>query len=259
MLMLDLGSLLREHGIGTQSLRRMHDDGQPESESDSYSLQVAGSEAVAGWSVLRNIVDKTGYWPVLLGGDADLAHHSRAIGDSSRISDFDQMLADTRALDAEAWLHARLGRLRQKHPEVLDDLHEEWPSDIDHDDTFSIPNDPHTAGLRTTCYLGLVPTRASWQLPLLLRFGGWNDCPAPAEHASVLARWERMYGAEIVGMTRDTLELSVGNPPDQREAALDLALEQFAYCTDVVVQGTLTIERLAATLLDGRVWFFWWD
>jgi hypothetical protein len=31
------------------------------------------------------------------------------------------------------------------------------------------------------------------------------------------------------------------------------------YCEDVVLQGTLTLERLAATLLHGRVWFFWWD
>ena len=76
---------------------------------------------------------------------------------------------------------------------------------------------------------------------------------------SVLARWERMYAAEIVGMTHDTLELTIGNPPTEPGEALDLAYEQLGYCEDLVVQGTLTIERLAATLLNGRVWFFWWN
>jgi hypothetical protein len=38
-----------------------------------------------------------------------------------------------------------------------------------------------------------------------------------------------------------------------------LAKEQYAYCADIVEQGVGTIEALAATLLNGHIWFFWWD
>jgi hypothetical protein len=40
---------------------------------------------------------------------------------------------------------------------------------------------------------------------------------------------------------------------------MTIALQQFAYCPDIVLQGTETIDRLAAGLLEARYWFFWWD
>ena len=246
----DLGEILRSHAIADSSL-------QPLNDADSYYLEVPGAEAIGRWSALRNIFDETLYWPVVLGGGEELARHKEALAQPQSPKS-EQILADARALGGEAWLRGRLDLFHQVHAAVLDDLHEEWPADVEHEDTFSIPLDPATAWVRSTCFLGLVPASASWQVPALLRFGDWHECPAPAVHVSVLARWERMYAAEIVGMTRDTLELTVGNPPTEPGEALDLAYEQLGYCADVVLQGTLTIERLAATLLNGRVWFFWW-
>lgn len=247
--MADLGEILRSHGL-VDSL-------QPLGDADGYYFSVPGVQAVARWSALRNMFDVTGYWPVVLGGDDDLARHHRMVADSQASPA--QILADARAQNGESWLRGRLDQFHQIHAAQLDDLHEEWPADVEHEDTFSIPIDPATAQVRAICYLGLVPASASWQVPALLRFGDRNTCPPPSVHVSVLARWERMYAAEIVGMTRDTLELTVGNPPSEPGEALDLAYEQLGYCEDVVLQGTLTLERLAATLLDGRVWFFWWD
>jgi hypothetical protein len=244
----DLGNVLQAHGIAL-SLHHLSD-------ADGYYLEVPGAEAVARWSALRNIFDETGYWPVLLGGDTDLAHHSQAVPNATSP---ELILTAARGIDAEVWLRSRLDLVHQAHAEVLDDLHEEWPADVEHEDTFSIPIDLRTAMIRATCYVGLVPASASWQVPAVLRFGDWNECPPPAVHVSLLARWERMYAAEIVGMTHDTLELTVGYPPTAPGEALDLAYEQLGYCPDIVAQGTLTIERLAATLLGGRVWFFWWD
>jgi hypothetical protein len=249
--MADLGEILRAHGIADSSLQRLSD-------TAGYSLEVSGSEAVARWSALRNIVDETGCWRVILGGADELARHTQALAHAG-LADADQILADARTQNGEAWLRGRLDQFHTAHAKQLDELHEEWPADVEHEDTFSIPIDPGTAVVRATCYLGLVPASASWQVPALLHFGDRNGCPPPSVHVSVLARWERMYAAEIVGMTRDTLELTVGNPPSEPGEALDLAYEQLGYCEDVVMQGTLTLERLAATLLDGRVWFFWWN
>ena len=249
--MTDLGAILQAHGIADSSLQRLSD-------ADGYYLEVPGAEVVARWSALRNIFDQTAHWPVVLGGADELARHKQALA-GKHTTDQGQILADARARNGETWLRGRLDQFHQVHAAQLDDLHAEWPADVEHEDTFSIPIDPGTAQIRATCYLGLVPASASWQVPALLRFGDWNSCPPPAVHVSVLARWERMYAAEIVGMTRDTLELTVGNPPTEPGEALDLAYEQLGYCEDIVLQGTLTLERLAATLLDGRVWFFWWD
>jgi len=246
-----LGDILQSHGIADSSL-------QPLSDAASYYLEVPGAEVVARWSALRNIFDETSYWPVVLGGADELARHKEALANHGS-AEQERILAVARAQNGESWLRGRLDEFHGVYAAQLDDLHEEWPADVEHEDTFSIPIDPATAQVRATCYLGLLPASASWQVPALLRFGDRTTCPPPAVHVSVLSRWERMYAAEIVGMTRDTLELTVGNPPTAPGEALDLAYEQMGYCADIVLQGTLTLERLAATLLDGRVWFFWWD
>jgi hypothetical protein len=31
------------------------------------------------------------------------------------------------------------------------------------------------------------------------------------------------------------------------------------YCEDIVIQGTQTVENLAAGLLGNNLWYFWWD
>ncbi|MDQ3930735.1 MAG: DUF4253 domain-containing protein, partial [Chloroflexota bacterium] len=128
---------------------------------------------------------------------------------------------------------------------------------------FSIPyewTDDFT-GLRPlpTVHIALVPTVANWEVPAYLKFGGWNDCPPPEQHVAVLKRWHELYGAQVVGLTHEVLELGVTRPPKDRTAALIVALEQYAYCYDIVDQGTESIAALAATLLDASVWYFWWD
>ena len=40
---------------------------------------------------------------------------------------------------------------------------------------------------------------------------------------------------------------------------LDLALEQYAYCNDIVDQGVETVGRLADGLMKSHNWYFWWD
>jgi hypothetical protein len=60
-------------------------------------------------------------------------------------------------------------------------------------------------------------------------------------------------------MEYDTFELHVSRPPSSREAAMELAEEQYGFCSDIVDQGVESLEALAATLFDGHIWFFWWD
>ena len=71
-------------------------------------------------------------------------------------------------------------------------------------------------------------------------------------------RWYEQYGAIPAVVTNDVLEFRLPRPVD-REAALALALEQYAWCSDIVEQGVGTIGALADTLARSTVWYFWWD
>jgi len=105
----------------------------------------------------------------------------------------------------------------------------------------------------------LLPTPISWLAPAYLRFGDWNECPSPEIHLGLMRAWERQYGAEVVGISGDVVEMTVARPPATRAEAARLAVVQFAYCRDIVDQGVGTVEDLAAALLDAPIWFFWWD
>jgi hypothetical protein len=51
----------------------------------------------------------------------------------------------------------------------------------------------------------------------------------------------------------------VNRPAGTREDALRLAQEQFLFCGDLIHQGMGNVTNLAAILLEGQYWYFWWD
>ena len=106
--------------------------------------------------------------------------------------------------------------------------------------------------------IALLPCPAPWASPLAMRFGGWNACPPPEEHAAVLRDWHARHGAEPVVMGADTLELVV-RPLREPAEAKRIAIEQYGYCSDIVDQGVGTVAELASGLPGLPVWFFWWD
>jgi hypothetical protein len=107
--------------------------------------------------------------------------------------------------------------------------------------------------------IALLPTSVPAEAPAFLNYGGWNDCPEPAVHVALARRWAEQYGARLVVCSNDALEFHVEHPAASREDALRLAKEQYTYSEDIVIQGTQTIEGLAAALLGASKWFFWWD
>ena len=108
--------------------------------------------------------------------------------------------------------------------------------------------------------LAEIPVKNPWEVFAYLPFGGWNECPANEEHMAVAKYWFEKYGAFPALMTHDVLEYVL---PDvhgiAKEQALDLALEQYAYCNDIVDQGVETVGRLADGLAKSSYWYFWWD
>jgi len=207
----------------------------------------AGSAALEKREAL--LAEGRGY-PIIAGSPDDLesaGYEPTAEGDAC--------LEEAREIDVDEWLAERV----EGDPEYYEETHGEWPSDVVPTSAFTGPTNILTREPLPEVAIVLVPATESWQVPCLLGYGGWNECPAPEEHSAVLKRWQERYGATLVAMTSDTIELAVDRPPRSRDDALALAREHYVYCADIVDQGTRTIEALAAALLNAPVWFFWWD
>jgi hypothetical protein len=241
-----------------------------------------GTRALATWQRVRDVVPQTGHWPVLLGGDEELEYLEEGLREVSQrtiagilrkaakldpvslLTDWQQVAIENaqEAIaefegDDEAVAHFQ-GQLEQEEP-FRGLPRGPWPKWGQPRDGFSIPYNILTDEPLPRVHIGLVPTQESWQVPAFLRFGGWNACPHPDVHAALMRYWHQQYGAEVVGITHDIVEMMVARPPRTRAEALALAREQYLYCEDIVEQGTQTLDVLAASLLNGHAWYFWWD
>ena len=96
-------------------------------------------------------------------------------------------------------------------------------------------------------------------IPAFMRWGDWNSCPQAAYHVAALRAWRDRYGAELIGLSSDTINLRVARKPATREEALELARAQYVYCNDIIDQGVGSYLGLAAGLMTDDWWYFWWD
>lgn len=135
----------------------------------------------------------------------------------------------------------------------------EWPADPPPSTGLTVATDILTGKPLANVHIALVPTDDWTTVPAYLRWGGWNDCPPPEVHVAALRAWHARYDLQLVGLNLDTMNLRAAKRPTTREEALALAHEQYAYCTDIVEQGTGTYSVLAAALMSDDWWFFWWD
>jgi hypothetical protein len=143
--------------------------------------------------------------------------------------------------------------LREPQPPPLG----EWPAQPDYVPGLSVTMDRGRTLEKVN--VGLIPTDDWSTIPAHLRWGGWNACPHPEYHVAALRSWRDRFGAELVGLSRDRMDLRVAWPPQSRAHALDLAREHYVYCSDIVDQDVGTLNALAALLLGNEWWSFWWD
>lgn len=264
----DLASTLLRHDIDITSLALAlrREDGC------IYQVTAPRESAIEQWHRLRALVQETGYWPVVGWGARWLVSNGEYLRHLQRGSTAD-ILAESERIDLDQWRAKQERELtswmtedgeayedERGEPLPWADVHGEWPASVAPNTEFYSPESPEQFATGDTAPLipiALVPATEGWQVPAVLRFD--MGFATPAVHAAMLRRWQTSYGAELVCMLPDLLELRVARPPAWREAALALAAEQYVYCYDIVIQGTQTVEALAASLLGGTVWFFWWD
>lgn len=158
----------------------------------------------------------------------------------------------TRTLDRSEVLAALLDERRD--PPIG-----KWPARPHPSMGLSVARSLHTDEPLPKVFIGLAQTDDWTLIPAILRWGGWNSCPHPEYHVAALRAWRDRYGAELVGMSFDTINLRVARRPSTREEALALAREQYVYCPDLIDQGVGTYSALAADLMANDWWYFWWD
>ncbi|MEU7000668.1 DUF4253 domain-containing protein [Nonomuraea sp. NPDC046570] len=77
--------------------------------------------------------------------------------------------------------------------------------------------------------------------------------------AAVVRSWEDRFGARVVGMGFNTLDLSVAAPPVGRDHAVHVAAEHWTFCPDNIVQGPGDLYGYAEQIRGRHHWSFWWD
>jgi Domain of unknown function (DUF4253) len=162
-------------------------------------------------------------------------------------------------LDMGKWLDLKCA-VNQEIDEEFEES--DWPFDVMPDNNLQALQtwDPETGSRELeTVFVLLIKADYSWEVPAKLLYGGWNECPVPQVHVGFSKRWFKMHDAEIISIGRATIEMFVGKPPITRDEALELAREHFVYCPDCVDQGAGSVPSLAAELLNGLIWHFWWD
>ena len=79
------------------------------------------------------------------------------------------------------------------------------------------------------------------------------------DHEKVMAKyaeWNKKYGLKLVGAGQDWLEAEYTHPPADWDA---FAAEVYAFCPDVVDQGTNTVAALAKEMKANNYLYLWWD
>lgn len=181
----------------------------------------------------------------------------------------DEMLTSSQVLTIESW-QAREAEYFKKliadHPE-WGDLENtgpergEWPDGYGPQTGFTGHIDILSGDYKEQVFIGLSPAPVTnwWETAAHMKFGGWNDCPPADVHVMLHKTWAEKYGARLMTMSFDTIELAIEKPIVNKEEALEVAGLQYKYCNDGIDQGAGTLENLAASLVGATSWFFWWD
>ncbi|WP_026123530.1 DUF4253 domain-containing protein [Nocardiopsis chromatogenes] len=242
--------------------------------SPVYVARVPEKEVLPLWSSLRALHDSSGWWPVLSGDpsptlipwemlDGSVDTSALALGNKhnpvSLLQDlYVRTFPDPGPGDgpAPSLVHdaADLAQ-RLAHLDEAPDR-----PGADRDVLFEPEPSAPWAVASPTTLLMLVRASAGHEVPALLRWdGACNHGIEGHQHMAVLRHFHAEYGAELVGMTGDVIELVVDRAPASPGGAALAAMEMYAYCPDIVLQGIGSIESLAERVAPTGDWFLWWD
>jgi hypothetical protein len=255
-------SLLAVLGVGN-SLKWLAPATASSPASDLFpypTYRVSGADALARWTQLRAA---GGGYPLIVGppGTAEQVAELAELNEGT----VDDILTAAAAVrfphDLLERLAVELREQASEFGETYDDGYRvgEWPSHVDPNPGPELVRDVQSGGPLPEVFIIVLPTNDAAEAIAMLRYGGWNECPPPEVHVAAFRSWRDRFGFEPVCVGHDIIEGRVTRRPADQAAALTLARELFAYCPDIVDQGTDDLATLAAILMVSDWWFFWWD
>lgn len=246
-------------------------------------IRVPGAEALDAWERLK----LEGGSPVIIGGEDDLVRIADQV--DLQLDDGTSPASILAAAEAYSFPGDYRARLKKENAEFEErfrndaDLREtieefssngletgsgprrsEWPVQPPEDLGLTVTNEfldlgsDYTVRTYEDVFIAVLPTSDWTEAFAYIGYGAWNACPLPHEHVAAFRYWSAKYDLVLIGMSNDVLNMRAGKTPATREEALTLAREIYDFCPDVVDQGE-SLDVLAAGLMAGNWWYFWWD
>lgn len=214
------------------------------------------ADSMAAYREARARGEKEGFIPVLVAAEDEtlLECLEMNLEDSGKTAEESRKeLLSVPVEDGEAYFSSLLtGRKEEAEDDGFD-----WLEDVlGEQDGGEAMDDFY--GMEEPMLLAEIPVKHPWEVFAWLPFGGWNECPDTPGLMAAAKHWYEKYGAVPAVMSHDVLQFAVPAPVEPAQA-MPLALEQYAWCPDIVDQGCETVGALADGLAQSTVWFFWWD
>ncbi len=252
-------------GLGLGPLHALY----PEGYGVLY-VDVPGEEAERLWHTLDAQASRTGYRPVLLGGDeremkamplAWQQYRDELPTPEGRAPNYIGLPRDEDPMDDPATVLAHAERLdvdalvAKARASASDGGEEREPSRVG--TSLEAVLEPLSGEPHARVRLALVPTDAAWKtlahLPVLMQAG--ESTPSLVKVTALSRRWEECHGARVASVRPGIVEWVMDRPAKDRDAALALAREQLAL--EPSEMGTAAQE--ATALMQSTTWYLWWD
>lgn len=104
--------------------------------------------------------------------------------------------------------------------------------------------------------IAVLKTTDQFEVLRVMGTNGWNYDLSPEAVIARVRAWDAEYGLALRGAGFDWLEAEITRPPSDMRSFAEAV---YAFCPDVVEQGTQTVAALADEMRRSRTLYLWWD
>ena len=235
-------------------------DDDPIMAAFSYAKRDSAHEGFV--PVLIKADDEALWECLILNSDPDSDGQDDYAFDPVKVVEYRKKMMAAPIKDGKAVLQQLIDRRKEEAEDDAMDWDEEILGEMEggyDNDRFSSYWNSDT-GMTYPLILAKIPVKSPWEIFAWLPLGNWNECPDTPDLMAAAKYWFEQHGAVPAAMTHDELEFDLPSPIS-RDKAMDVALEQYGFCPDIVDQEPeeATVGALADVLRQSTVWYFWWD